>query len=71
MPRLAGKESNDTIVLYVISFAFIAIVAVGVLEYLGAIDLVPNFGKSNESEGASLRGTKNSLVIKPNRNVSQ
>jgi hypothetical protein len=45
MPRLAGKQSNDGLLISLIVLTTIA-VATG-LEYTGAINLVPGFGKDN------------------------
>lgn len=45
MPRLAGKQSNDGLLISLVVLATIA-VATG-LEYTGAIDVVPGFGKDN------------------------
>ena len=42
MPRLQGKSSNAPAVLTVI---LVLVGAFLVLEYFGAIDLIPNFGR--------------------------
>lgn len=43
MPRLVGKQSNEGTYLGLVLIALVA--AFGVLEYSGAIDVVPNFGQ--------------------------
>jgi hypothetical protein len=45
MPRLVGKSSNKGLV-YGGVFLLLAIVTGVTLEYMGVIDLVPEFGKS-------------------------
>ncbi len=45
MPRLVGKRSNKG-VIYTGVFLVLAIAVAGTLEYVGAIDLIPDFGKS-------------------------
>jgi hypothetical protein len=45
MPRLVGKQSNDGLLISLIVLA--AIAAATGLEYTGAINVVPGFGKDN------------------------
>jgi hypothetical protein len=45
MPRLIGKKSKTP--LYAIVTCLVVAVAVTTSEYLGAIDLVPGFGRDN------------------------
>jgi hypothetical protein len=42
MPRLIGKQSNDS--WYIGLFLVLAIAAAGSLEYLGFINVIPGFG---------------------------
>jgi hypothetical protein len=42
MPRLIGKQSNDS--WYVTLALILAIAAAGSLEYLGVINVIPGFG---------------------------
>jgi len=42
MPRLEGEHTNPTI--YIVLLIVLAIVAVLVLEYVGVINMIPNFG---------------------------
>ncbi|MEA5451589.1 hypothetical protein VB780_23635 [Leptolyngbya sp. CCNP1308] len=42
MPRLIGKQSNNS--WYVTLVLIAAIAAAGSLEYLGVIDVIPSFG---------------------------
>ncbi len=42
MPRLEGKRSNTG--LYLVLLAVVLLVIVLVLEYIGALDLIPGFG---------------------------
>ena len=46
MPRLVGKRSNKGLI-YGGVFLLLAIATGVTLEYMGVIDLVPEFGKSN------------------------
>jgi hypothetical protein len=46
MPRLVGKSSKTP--LYLGTAVLIAIAGGVALEYLGVIDLVPNFGKDRQ-----------------------
>jgi hypothetical protein len=49
MPRLVGKSSKTP---RYIGISFLAAIAVvGVLEYTGTIDLVPEFGQSRKPTG--------------------
>lgn len=46
MPRLVGKKTNSAVWI----FPLIAVVAVGAIakmEYTGAVDFVPQFGRSS------------------------
>ncbi|GEM_PF-1875480 len=52
MPRLVGKQSNSG--LSVGLFLLISIGVLGALEYIGTIDVIPNFG----TERGSLQGTQ-------------
>jgi len=51
MPRLVGKRSNKG-VIYTGVFLGLAIATAVTLEYVGAIDLVPDFGKSTKLDAA-------------------
>ncbi len=42
MPRLEGKRSNSG--LYIILLIVVLLVILLVLEYTGAVNLIPNFG---------------------------
>lgn len=42
MPRLVGKQSSGGLSIGLLLLLSIAVI--GTLEYVGAIDLVPNFG---------------------------
>ncbi|HSM82202.1 MAG TPA: hypothetical protein VLS96_10970 [Nodosilinea sp.] len=42
MPRLIGRQSNDS--WYVTLVLLLAIAAAGSLEYLGVINVIPGFG---------------------------
>jgi hypothetical protein len=42
MPRLIGKQSNNS--WYVTLILIVAIAAAGSLEYLGVINVIPGFG---------------------------
>jgi hypothetical protein len=42
MPRLEGEHSSPA--LYIVLLIVLAIVAVLVLEYVGVINMIPNFG---------------------------
>jgi len=53
MPRLAGKQSNDSLIVSLILLSTIA-VATG-LEYTGAINVVPGFGKDNNALSSNNR----------------
>jgi hypothetical protein len=46
MPRLVGKKSNDGLIATLLLLVAIA-AAVG-LEYTGAIDVVPGFGRDTQ-----------------------
>ena len=43
MPRLIGKQSNNS--AYVGLVLILAIAITGSLEYLGAINIIPGFGR--------------------------
>lgn len=43
MPRLEGERSNTA--LYVVLLLVLLVVALVLLEYFGAINLIPNFGR--------------------------
>jgi hypothetical protein len=45
MPRLIGKQSNNS--WYVTLILIAAIAAAGSLEYLGVINVIPRFGGDN------------------------
>jgi len=45
MPRLVGKRSDKGLI-YSGVFLLLAIATAGTLEYIGVIDVIPNFGKS-------------------------
>jgi hypothetical protein len=49
MPRLVGKSSKAPLYIGVSILAAVAVV--GVLEYTGTIDLVPEFGQSRKPAG--------------------
>jgi len=44
MPRLQGKRSNNN--LYIALLLVLAVVAIILLNYLGVIHLIPNFGRT-------------------------
>ncbi len=44
MPRLEGRRSNTG--LYLVLLLVVLLVILLVLEYTGAIDLIPNFGSA-------------------------
>jgi hypothetical protein len=52
MPRLLGKQSSNG--GYAALFLLLAIAAIGSLEYLGVVDIIPGFGRdsgfNNQSE---------------------
>lgn len=47
MPRLAGKQSNEGLLVSLLMLAAIA-TAIG-LEYAGVIDIVPDFGREKST----------------------
>jgi hypothetical protein len=49
MPRLVGKSSNKGLI-YGGAFLLLAIATAGTLEYIGVIDVIPNFGKSTKPD---------------------
>ncbi len=53
MPRLVGKSSNKGLV-YGGVLLVLAIATAGTLEYVGAIDVIPNFGKSKLDNPSSV-----------------
>ena len=65
MPRLVGKQSNDGLLISLLVLAAIA-VATG-LEYTGAINVVPGFGKDSHTLSSDSRGisSEQATVYKP------
>jgi hypothetical protein len=47
MPRLAGKQSNNGAIASLL--LIVAIAAATGLEYTGAVDIVPGFGKESQN----------------------
>lgn len=43
MPRLEGERSNTG--MYLVLLLVLLLIALVLLEYFGAIDLIPNFGR--------------------------
>jgi hypothetical protein len=55
MPRLVGKQSNDG--LFISLIVLIAIAVATGLEYTGAINVAPGFGKDNSTLDSKDRST--------------
>ena len=53
MPRLVGKQSNEGLLVSLLVLAAIAVVTG--LEYTGAINVVPGFGKDAPTFNSSSR----------------
>jgi hypothetical protein len=49
MPRLLGKSSKAP--LYIGTALAIAVAGVATIEYLGVIDVIPDFGKERKTAG--------------------
>jgi hypothetical protein len=49
MPRLIGKQSNNS--WYMTLVLIVAIAAAGSLEYLGVINVIPGFGEERSPFG--------------------
>jgi hypothetical protein len=63
MPRLVGKQSNDGLLVSLIMLVAIA-VATG-LEYTGAINVVPGFGKDDNALSFDNLGTSSEQTVVP------
>jgi hypothetical protein len=63
MPRLVGKRSNKGVIYAGVLFV-LAIATFGVLEYTGAVDVIPNFGKSTKPDSLSPTSTTEREVIR-------
>ncbi len=58
MPRLVGKRSNKGLI-YSGVFLLLAIATGGTLEYIGVIDLIPNFGTPSKPDRSIPMTSKN------------
>lgn len=62
MPRLVGKRSNNGLI-YGGVFLLLAIATGGTLEYIGVIDLVPNFGTPTKTDTSLPAISKDRKII--------
>lgn len=61
MPRLVGKQSNDSLIVSLLMIAAIAI-ATG-LEYTGIINVVPGFGEDNSTLSSNNSGVSSDDAV--------